>query len=56
MELTNDQLRTLRHMLGIDDPWMRRPVPTRDYYCANPARPDRTSSTYGARTASIPTA
>ena len=37
MELTDEQLRTLRHMLGIDDPWMRRPMPTRDYYCANPA-------------------
>ncbi len=36
MQLSDEQLRTLRHMLGIDDPWLRRPEPTRDYYCANP--------------------
>ena len=33
--LTAEQLRTLRHMLGIDDPYMRIPKPWRDYYCAN---------------------
>lgn len=36
MNLTTAQLRTLRHMLGIDDPYMKIPKPTRDYYCANP--------------------
>lgn len=34
--LTDEQLSTLRHMLGIDDPWMREPKPYRNYYCANP--------------------
>lgn len=32
--LTEKHLRTLRHMLGINCPWMAKPVPTRDYYCA----------------------
>jgi len=39
VNLTTEQLRTLRHMLGINDPWMRVPVPSRDYYCANPEDP-----------------
>ncbi|MBP1153119.1 MULTISPECIES: hypothetical protein [unclassified Methylocaldum] len=34
-KLTEDQLQTLRHMLGIDDPSLRDPKPYRDYYCAN---------------------
>lgn len=29
----------LRHMLGIDKPDEREPVPYRDYYCANPSDP-----------------
>jgi hypothetical protein len=29
-------LDTLRHMLGINTPYAREPVPYRDYYCANP--------------------
>lgn len=37
---TKEQLRTLRHMLGIDDPRMDRPIPYRDYYCANRGNPD----------------
>ena len=36
MHLTDEQLRTLRHMLGIDDPHMPKPKPYRDYFCANP--------------------
>src|SRR4051812_19993243 len=36
MTLSQAQLRILRHMLGIDDPSLDRPVPYRDYYCANP--------------------
>lgn len=38
--LTPEQLRTLRHMLGIDRPDMAKPVPYRDYYCANPGDPE----------------
>lgn len=34
MNLTPDQLDTLRHMLGIDTPDDRVPNPYRDYYCA----------------------
>lgn len=34
--LEADQLKTLRHMLGIDDPRQREPKPYRDYFCANP--------------------
>jgi hypothetical protein len=34
------QLRTLRHMLGIDKPEMDQPVPYRNYYCANPGEPE----------------
>lgn len=33
--ITEDQLQTLRHMLGIDDPSRKEPVPYRDYYCAS---------------------
>lgn len=33
--LTANQLQTLRHMLGIDDPYAKTPQPYRDYYCAN---------------------
>lgn len=35
MTLTDEQLRTLRHMLGIDQPYVRRPEPYRNYFCAN---------------------
>jgi len=35
-ELSSDQLKTLRHMLGIDDPYQRVPKPYRDYFCASP--------------------
>lgn len=31
-----DQLRTLRHMLGLTHPERREQMPYRDYYCANP--------------------
>lgn len=34
-QLTAEQLRTLRHMLGIDNPYVKAPEPYRDYYCAN---------------------
>lgn len=37
--LTPEQLRILRHMLGIDDPYMPKPKPYRNYYCANPGDP-----------------
>lgn len=36
---TLEQLDTLRHMLGINDP-SRKPIPYRDYYCANPGDPN----------------
>lgn len=36
MVLTEKQLDTLRHMLGINTPWTAKPEPTRDYYCASP--------------------
>jgi hypothetical protein len=39
VQLNPAQLQTLRHMLGIDDPSLDRPVPYRDYYCANPDDP-----------------
>lgn len=39
MNLTDEQLRTLRHMLGIDDPYAKHADPTRDYYCATPGDP-----------------
>lgn len=35
MKLTDEQLRILRHMLGIDLPREREPEPYRDYYCAS---------------------
>ncbi|MDO5674812.1 MAG: hypothetical protein Q4G66_07855 [bacterium] len=35
MKLSNKQLQTLRHMLGIDRPNESAPKPYRDYYCAN---------------------
>ena len=35
MNLTDEQLQTLRHMLGIDKPDEREPEPYRDYYCAS---------------------
>lgn len=38
-ELTPEQLRVLRHMLGIDKPEQDHPKPYRDYYCANPGDP-----------------
>lgn len=40
MNLTDDQLRTLRHMLGIDDPNLREPKPYRNYYAACPGDPE----------------
>ena len=39
MSLTPEQLRILRHMLGIETPRDRFPAPYRDYYCANPGKP-----------------
>lgn len=36
-DFSSEQLRTLRHMLGIDKPFDREPEPYRNYYCANPA-------------------
>ena len=35
MKLTDDQLDTLRHMLGINTPNDRIPRPYRNYYCAD---------------------
>lgn len=40
MNLTNEQLRTLRHMLGINDPTKARPEPYRNRYAANPGDPE----------------
>jgi hypothetical protein len=37
--LTDEQLDTLRHMLGINDPSQRAPVPYRNHYAANPGDP-----------------
>lgn len=34
MKPTSEQLHTLRHMLGINDRFMREPRPSRDYYAA----------------------
>ena len=34
-ELTPDHLRTLRHMLGINDGRLAKPVPYRNHYAAN---------------------
>lgn len=39
MNLSVEQLRILRHMLGIDRPEVAQPKPYRDYYCANPGDP-----------------
>ena len=38
--MTMEQLQTLRHMLGIDNPNVKVPMPYRDYYCANPGDPE----------------
>jgi hypothetical protein len=35
MNLTEKQLDTLRHMLGINDPSVREPKPFRNYYAAS---------------------
>lgn len=40
MELTSEQLHTLRHMLGINDPSVRDPVPYRNCYAADPGNPE----------------
>jgi hypothetical protein len=40
MNLTDEHLRLLRHMLGINKPEVRSPTPYRDYYCANRGDPD----------------
>jgi hypothetical protein len=40
LNLDPEQLRVLRHMLGIDRPDVAKPEPYRDYYCANPGDPD----------------
>jgi len=34
MQLRDDQLEALRHMLGIDDPSVKEPKSYRNYYCA----------------------
>lgn len=39
MNLTDDQLDTLRHMLGINDPDLRESKPYRNYYAACPGDP-----------------
>lgn len=38
--LNPNQLRVLRHMLGINTPEADIPVPYRNYYCANPDEPE----------------
>lgn len=35
MNLNDEHLRILRHMLGVDLPEVKKPKPYRDYYCAN---------------------
>lgn len=40
MQLSNAQLQTLRHMLGIDTPDDRIPKPYRNYYAAVPGGPE----------------
>jgi len=40
MNLSDKQLGTLRHMLGINDPSKRRPEPYRNYYCAQKVCPE----------------
>ncbi|MBI4695513.1 MAG: hypothetical protein HY749_15965 [Gammaproteobacteria bacterium] len=37
---TEDQLHTLRHMLGINTPYARRPAPYRNYAAVNPGDPE----------------
>jgi hypothetical protein len=39
MDLTDKQLHTLRHMLGINDP-VKRPEPYRNYAAVNPDDPE----------------
>lgn len=39
IDLNPEQLRVLRHMLGIDRPEMDVPKPYRDYYCASSCDP-----------------
>lgn len=39
-EPTKEQLNTLRHMLGINDPTKRVPKPYRDYAAVNPGDPE----------------
>lgn len=39
LQLAAAQLATLRHMLGITDPFADRPEPYRNYYCANAEDP-----------------
>lgn len=39
MNLNEEQLRVLRHMLGIDKPWEDAPKPYRNYYCASSCDP-----------------
>lgn len=36
VDVSEEHLRILRHMLGIDTPWIKNPNEYRDYYCANP--------------------
>jgi hypothetical protein len=33
--MKDEHLKVLRHMLGINDPYMAKPESYRDYYCAN---------------------
>lgn len=40
LRLSDAQLDTLRHMLGINTPHDRQPKPYRDYYCANRDDPE----------------
>ena len=42
LTLTDEQLYTLRHMLGINTPDEAKPEPYRDYYCAYPGDPKLT--------------
>lgn len=39
MEYTAQQLDSLRHMLGINDPYLRVPKPYRNYAAVNPGDP-----------------
>lgn len=36
---SESELDTLRHMLGINTPWEKQPVPTRDYFAASAGDP-----------------